>query len=96
TKEIGIKKVLGANVSQIVVDLSKDFLLLVLVAIFISSPIAWWALSKWLQQFAYRTEITTWVFVVSGTLAMLIALLTIVSQAISAARANPVDSLRSE
>ncbi|MFM7485899.1 MAG: ABC transporter permease, partial [Cytophagales bacterium] len=96
TKEIGIKKVLGANVSQIVVDLSKDFLLLVLVAIFISSPIAWWALSKWLQQFAYRTEITAWVFVVSGTLAMLIALLTIVSQAISAARANPVDSLHSE
>ncbi len=71
TKEIGIRKVLGANVSGIVKLLSKDFLKLVIIAIFIATPIAWWAMNKWLEGFAYRINITWWVFVIGGVLALI-------------------------
>ena len=95
-KEIGIRKVLGASVSGIVGLLSKDFVKLVLVAIAIASPIAWWAMNSWLQDFAYRIAIQWWVFAVAGLTAVIIALLTVSWQAIRAAVANPVDSLRDE
>lgn len=96
TKEIGIRKVLGAGVLSIVSLLSKDFLKLVVIAIVIASPIAWFAMHKWLQDFAYRIDIAWWIFVVSGVLAMLIALLTVSYQSIRAAIANPIESLRTE
>lgn len=96
TKEIGIRKVLGATVTGIVKILSKDFVKLVLIAIVIASPIAWWAMNQWLQDFAYRVEIQWWMFVLAGTIAVFIALLTVSSQALKAAIANPVDSLRDE
>ena len=96
TKEIGIRKVLGASVQSIVALLSKEFLILVIVAIVIASPLAWWAMNKWLQDFAYRTTIQWWVFVVAAVIAVLIALLTISSQAIKAALTNPVKNLRTE
>jgi putative ABC transport system permease protein len=96
TKEIGIRKVFGASVSQIVTLLSKDFLKLVLIALFIATPIAWYAMNKWLQDFAYRIDISWWIFALAGVLALLIALLTVSFQAIKAALANPVKSLRTE
>ncbi|MDE3182366.1 MAG: ABC transporter permease [Bacteroidota bacterium] len=96
TKEIGIRKVLGASVTGIVELLSKDFLKLVLVAIVIATPVAWFAMNKWLQDFAYRIYISWWFFVIAGGIAILIALITITFQAIKAALANPVESLRSE
>ena len=96
TKEIGIRKVLGAGVSGIVAMLSKDFAKLVLIASLIAFPIAWWAMNKWLEDFAYRITISWWVFVVAGIAAILIALLTVSFQAIKAATANPVKSLRTE
>jgi putative ABC transport system permease protein len=96
TKEIGIRKVLGASVSGIIGLLSKDFVKLVLVANLIAWPIAYFAMNKWLQDFAYRIEISWWVFALAGGLALLIALLTVSFQAIKAALANPVDSLRYE
>ena len=95
-KEIGIRKVIGASVPGITGMLSAEFIKLVLIAIVISSPIAWWAMYKWLENFAYRIEIQWWMFAVAGLLAVLIALLTVSSQAIKAAVANPVDSLREE
>ncbi|MCL7988096.1 ABC transporter permease [Sphingobacterium sp. lm-10] len=95
-KEIGIRKVLGASGSGIVTMLSKDFLKVVLIAILIASPIAWWAMNKWLEDFAYRIEIQWWMFAIAGLLAVLVALATISYQAIRAAIANPVDSLRDE
>ena len=95
-KEIGVRKVLGANVSTIVALLSKDFLKLVLISAIISFPIAWYAMHNWLQDFAYRINIQWWVFVVAGILAALIALITVSFQAIKAALANPVKSLRTE
>jgi putative ABC transport system permease protein len=95
-KEIGVRKVLGASVSQIAILLSKDFIVLVFVAIFIATPLAWYAMSQWLEGFAYRTEITWWIFVGAGAVAILIALITVSSQAIKAAMSNPVESLRSE
>ena len=95
-KEIGIRKVLGANVSGIVKLISKDFFKLVIIAIVIAIPIGWWAMNKWLEGFAYRINISGWVFLLAGTIALLIALLTVSFQAIKAAIANPVDSLRSE
>ncbi|MEA5138726.1 ABC transporter permease [Arcicella rigui] len=96
TKEIGVRKVLGASVSQIVTLLSKEFLKLVMIACGFAFPIGYWLMNKWLQDFAYRIEISAWIFVLAGILALFIALLTISYQAIKAALANPVTSLRTE
>ena len=96
TKEIGIRKVLGASVTNMVGLLSKDFLRLVLVANIISWPLAWWAMNKWLQDFAYRINLSWWIFLLAGLAALVIALVTVSFQAIKAAVANPVESLRSE
>jgi len=96
TKEIGIRKVLGAGVSGIVALIAKDFLKLTLIAVLVASPLAWYFMYAWLQGFAYRIAIEWWVFAVAGGLAILIALLTISFQAVKAALANPVKSLRSE
>ncbi|HEV8284617.1 MAG TPA: ABC transporter permease [Chitinophagaceae bacterium] len=96
TKEIGIRKVLGASTGGIVALLSKDFLKLVAISVVVASPIAWYIMNKWLQDFAYRTNIGWMVFAVAGILALLIALITISFQAIKAAIANPAKSLRTE
>jgi len=95
-REIGIRKVLGASVPAITALLSKDFIKLVFISILIAMPLAWWAMQKWLQGFAYRQDIQWWVFAVTALGAILITLLTIGFQSIKAAVANPVDSLRSE
>jgi ABC-type antimicrobial peptide transport system permease subunit len=95
-KEIGVRKSLGASVQGIVTLLSSDFLKLVLIAIVIASPLAWYAMHNWLKEFAYHISIQWWVFVVTGLLAIIIALLTISYQSIRAALMNPVKSLRSE
>lgn len=96
TKEIGIRKVLGASVSNIINLLSKDFLKLIIIALIIASPLAWYFMNKWLQDFAYRINVGWIVFVATGAIVMLIALLTITFQALKAASANPVKSLRTE
>jgi putative ABC transport system permease protein len=96
TKEIGIRKVLGARVTSIVGLLSRDFTMLVGIAALIAFPVAWWAMYKWLETFAYRTEISWWIFLVAGAVALAIALLTVSIQTVRAALANPVESLRSE
>jgi putative ABC transport system permease protein len=96
TKEIGIRKVLGAEVTNIVTLLSKDFVVLVLVASLIAFPIAWWALNKWLQDFAYRIDVPIALFILAAGITLLIALLTVSIQAIRAALMNPVKSLRTE
>ena len=96
TKEIGVRKVLGASVSSIVSLLSKDFLALVFVALIIASPLAWFLMNKWLRDFAYRVDIGWWVFLAAGATAIVIALATVSFQAIKAAIANPVKSLRTE
>ena len=96
TKEIGIRKVLGASVKGIVQLLSKDFIKLVLIAFVIATPIAWWATYKWLQDFAYRTDINGWIFMIAGGMVILIAVATISIQAMRTAMANPVKSLRAE
>jgi putative ABC transport system permease protein len=96
TKEIGIRKVLGADVTTIVGLLSKDFAKLVVVAAIIAFPLAWWFMNDWLKDFAYRTNISWWVYAIAGVLALVIALGTISFQAIKAAVANPVKSLRTE
>ncbi|NIR48850.1 FtsX-like permease family protein [candidate division KSB1 bacterium] len=96
TKEIGIRKVLGASVSGLVMLLSKEFTKLVAVAFLVASPIAWWAMNKWLESFAYRVDIQWWLFVVAGGVALFIALVTVSTQAIRAALSNPVNSLRYE
>ncbi len=96
TKEIGIRKVLGASVAGITGLLAKDFLKLVFVAIVIASPVAWYFMDKWLADFAYRIEIQWWMFVGAGVLAVAIAFLTVSFQSVRAALANPVKSLRSE
>ena len=95
-KEIGVRKVLGASVRGIVTMLSKDFARLILIASLIAFPIAWWAMHKWLQSFAYRITISWWVFIAAGISALVIALLTVSFRAIRAALANPVKSLRTE
>lgn len=95
-REIGVRKVLGASVFNITRMLSIDFLKLVVISILIATPVAWQLMNKWLQDFAYRISIQWWVFIVAGVLAILIALMTISFQAIKAAFANPVKSLRSE
>jgi len=96
TKEIGVRKVLGASIGNIVLLISADFIRLVIIAIVIASPVAWYIMHRWLQDFAYRTDLSWWVFAVAGLLAVLIALFTIGYQAIRAALANPVKSLRTE
>ncbi len=96
TKEIGIRKVLGASVSGITELLTRDFLKLVIVSIVIASPIAWWLMNHWLLGFVYRIEIAWWVFMMAGVVSIVIALLTISFQAIKVATANPVKSLRTE
>ena len=96
TKEIGVRKVLGASVTSIVNLLSRDFLKLVCLAIVIASPIAWWSMNQWLEDFAYRIKIEWWIFLLSGLFAVAIALLTVSFQSIKAALTNPVKSLRSE
>ena len=96
TKEIGIRKVLGASVQQITALLSKDFLQLVAIAILVASPISWWAMSKWLQDFAYRINIHAGIFIIGGLLALLVAICAVSVKAIKAAVANPVKSLRTE
>lgn len=95
-KEIGIRRVLGANVSTIVRLLSKDFLRLVLIAALIAFPIAWYSMNEWLKDFAYRSSIQWWIFIVAGIVAAFIAFVTIGFQAIKAAQANPVKSLKTE
>ncbi|MES1221584.1 MAG: FtsX-like permease family protein, partial [Bacteroidota bacterium] len=95
-KEIGVRKILGASVTNIAALLSKDFVKLVIVAIIIASPVAWWATSKWLQDYQYRINISWWIFAVAGAMAILIAIATVSFQAIKAAVANPVKSLRTE
>jgi putative ABC transport system permease protein len=95
-KEIGIRKVLGASVSSITTMLSKDFVKLVVIAFLIAAPIAWWAMTKWLQDFAYRIPISWWMFAIAGFISVLIALATISFQSIKAAMMNPVKSLKSE
>jgi putative ABC transport system permease protein len=96
TKEIGIRKTLGASVHNIVKLLSADLIKLVLIAILIASPVAWFFMSKWLQDFAYRINITWWMFMLAGSMAVIIAITTISFQAIKAAIANPVKSLRAQ
>ncbi len=96
TKEIGVRKVLGASVPSIVALLSKDFLKLVGIAFVIAAPVAYWAMSTWLEVFAYRIEIGAGVFLLAGLLALVIALLAVSSHALRAARANPTEALRSE
>jgi putative ABC transport system permease protein len=95
-KEIGVRKVLGATVVNLASLLSKDFLKLVLIANGIAFPIAWWAANQWLQEYAYHIEVKWWVFGLAGASAIIIALLTVSVQAIKAAIANPVKSLRTE
>jgi len=96
TKEIGIRKVLGASVTSLIRLLSREFIILVVTAFIIATPLAWYFMSKWLRDFAYRINITWWVFLLTGLLAIVIALLTVGFQAIKAAVANPVKSLRTE
>lgn len=95
-KEIGVRKVLGASVTSITTLLSKDFLKLVIISFIIAAPIAWWAMNKWLQSYTYRISIEWWVFALAGLLSILIAIITVSYQAIKAAMANPVKSLRTE
>lgn len=94
TKEIGIRKVVGASVPNIVALLSKDFLRLVLIANLVAWPVAWWIMRQWLQEFAYRISLSWWLFAVAGAAALLVALVTVSFQAIRAARVNPVKNLR--
>jgi ABC-type antimicrobial peptide transport system permease subunit len=95
-KEIGVRKVLGASVSNIATLLSRDFVMLVLISIVFATPVAWWAMDKWLKGYEYHTSIDWMVFAAAGIIAVAIALLTVSFQAIKAAVANPVKSLRTE
>jgi ABC-type antimicrobial peptide transport system permease subunit len=95
-KEIGVRKVLGSSVTGIVGLLSKDFMRLVLMAIIIAVPVAWFLMQNWLEGYSYRISINAWAFAIAGAIAIIIALVTISFQAINAARVNPVKSLRSE
>jgi putative ABC transport system permease protein len=96
TKEIGIRKVLGSSVCSIVILLSKEFTKWVLLANVIAWPVSYYIMNKWLEGFAYRTELNLWIFFLSGGGALLISILTVIYQAVKAAVANPVESLRNE
>jgi putative ABC transport system permease protein len=96
TKEIGIRKVNGATITEVMVMLNKDFVKWVAIAFIIATPIAWFAMNKWLQNFAYKTELSWWIFAMAGILAMGIALITVSYQSWRAARRNPVEALRYE
>jgi putative ABC transport system permease protein len=96
TKEIGIRKVLGASTQKVVYILAKDFLILVLIAFIVAVPFTWWIMHNWLLEFAYRINIDWWIFLIAGAIAIAIALLTVSFQAIKAAIGNPVTSLRTE
>jgi putative ABC transport system permease protein len=96
TKEVGIRKVLGASVADVTALLSKDFIRLVSIAIVIASPLAWWVMNNWLKEFAYRISISWWMFALAGSIAIAIAVITVSFQAIKTAIANPVQSLRTE
>jgi ABC-type antimicrobial peptide transport system permease subunit len=96
TKEIGVRKVLGAGEAGIVLLLAKEFLRLVVVSLGVAFPVAWYAMNQWLQGFVYKTTIGVWTFVATGVLALLIAFLTVSFQTIRAAVANPIKSLRTE
>jgi len=95
-KEIGIRKVLGASFASLIMMLAKNFMQLVVVATVIAIPIAWFAMNKWLQDFAYRITITWWMLLIPCMMAICIAIITVFAQAMKAAMANPVKSLRSE
>ena len=96
TKEIGVRKILGADITSIAVLLSREFVGPVIVAFLLAIPLTWYAMNKWLQGFAYRIDISWWMFLVAGLLAIVIALVTISYQSIKAAVNNPIKSLRSE
>jgi putative ABC transport system permease protein len=96
TKEIGIRKVNGAKVSEILAMLNKDFLKWVVLAFIIALPISWYAMQKWLEGFAYKTSISWWIFALAGVTALAIALLTVSWQSFKAATTNPVEALRDE
>ena len=96
TREIGVRKVLGASVSGIVSLLSKEFILLVIVSLIIASPVAWWALNKWLQDFSYRIDISIIFFIAAGIITLIVALATVSVHAVKAAISNPIKSLRTE
>ena len=96
TKEIGIRKVLGASTTIIVKILSKDFIKLIVFAFCIASPITWWLMSTWLRDFAFRIQLNWWIFALTGIITLLIAMITLSFQTIKAAIANPVNSLRLE
>jgi ABC-type antimicrobial peptide transport system permease subunit len=95
-KEVGIRKVLGATSANIVYLFSKEFIILIAIAFVIATPIAWYYMNQWLQDYAYRIDVSWWIFFVGGIAAIVIALATISFQAIKAAMANPVKSLRTE
>jgi len=95
-KEIGVRKVLGASVTNVAVLVTKEFIKPVLLAMAIATPIAWWAMSKWLEDFEYRIHIQWTIFVLASFIAVIIAVATVASQAIKAAVANPIKSLRTE
>ena len=96
TKEIGIRKVLGASITSVVGLLSRDFLLLVLIAAVVATPLAYYAMHRWLQDFQYQTPLSWWLFALTIGMAMAVALFTVGLRTLSAARANPVDSLKNE
>ena len=95
-KEVGIRKVLGATVQNVVYLFTKEFIVLIAIAFVIAAPVAWYFMNKWLQDFAYKIDISWWIFLMAGLLSLLIALITVSSQAIKAAITNPVKSLRTE
>jgi putative ABC transport system permease protein len=96
TREIGIRKVLGASVRSVLVLVSKEFLMLVGISFLLSVPVSWWAMNEWLKEFAYRAPVSWWIFPLAGIAAFFIAILTISFQATRAATANPVNSLKNE